>query len=536
MQAKVEVTSSNAQADETKLSGTRTADEDPGVDQPVMMTRLTVQQEKVTTNLTKTIKSPEVAMDSPPMAALPSLRAHRGRNSTLSRPGAFRAAGPAGHDEDNHDLSLQFGVDAQDIENSDLAVANAIESEQFHLPQASEFPQDRPKEPQATNRNKTIVFLLVLIIIAAIGLGIAFAIGSKKDDPQVEAFRKKPSNDTTFTAKQKRLLSLLPQDSVRAATASSTSPQALALAWLQQDPTPTDYYSNDRLLQRYALATLFHATSGNDTWVSKQNWLDHKIPECQWYTKADFAMISTFSTFYDGYFQTFVPPRDGPCDENDLLQHLWLDSNNLDGSIPDELYLMTWLKTLSFGYNKLQGYINPKIKSLASLEGLYLNNVGSGGTIPSQIGLLTHLKYLSLYQNSHSGTFPTEFWRLTNLDTFVLGLNSLELQGSISTEIGNMSNLKWFIVDNCGFAGTYGRSVGSSCGAFFFCTINVSHRSAKRHYSYRDGYPERAGVLWHGLWRRWHGQYGGPNPISARLVVESNLLESVGCHARRDTS
>jgi Leucine-rich repeat (LRR) protein len=76
---------------------------------------------------------------------------------------------------------------------------------------------------------------------------------------------------------------------------------------------------------------------------------------------------------------------------------------------------------------------------------LYNNRLG--GTIPTELGNLSNLKYLSLSSNSLTGSIPTELGNLSNLK--YLSLLSNSLTGTIPTELGNLSNLReLYLYDN----------------------------------------------------------------------------------------
>ena len=63
---------------------------------------------------------------------------------------------------------------------------------------------------------------------------------------------------------------------------------------------------------------------------------------------------------------------------------------------------------------------------------------------------MTNLAGLS--NDGHSGQVPSEIWMLTNLPTIVMGQNPI-MKGSIPTDVGMMSKLRWLIVDNNGLTG-----------------------------------------------------------------------------------
>jgi Leucine-rich repeat (LRR) protein len=84
-----------------------------------------------------------------------------------------------------------------------------------------------------------------------------------------------------------------------------------------------------------------------------------------------------------------------------ISQHLWLDLNNLEGTLPDELFMLSSLETLSMSLNPLEGSLPKEVGLLTSLQGLMFLSTWllSPSTIPSEIGLLTQLRALSLHDN-----------------------------------------------------------------------------------------------------------------------------------------
>jgi len=111
---------------------------------------------------------------------------------------------------------------------------------------------------------------------------------------------------------------------------------------------------------------------------------------------------------------TNVNSLDGIGDAKNL-QILNVAGNNLEGTIPFDLYLLTSLKTLDLGYNFLSGKLNNVIGAMTSLESLHLYHNQFTGRIPAAIGDLINLKELNLAENNFDGTIPPELNDLTNL-------------------------------------------------------------------------------------------------------------------------
>jgi Leucine-rich repeat (LRR) protein len=74
------------------------------------------------------------------------------------------------------------------------------------------------------------------------------------------------------------------------------------------------------------------------------------------------------------------------------LQILNVAGNNLEGTVPVDLYLLTSLKELDLGYNFLSGRLNNIIGAMTSLESLHLYHNQFTGRIPAAIGDLTNLQ------------------------------------------------------------------------------------------------------------------------------------------------
>jgi len=83
------------------------------------------------------------------------------------------------------------------------------------------------------------------------------------------------------------------------------------------------------------------------------------------------------------------------------------------------------------------------------------------GTIPSEIGLMTNLISLHLYNNELTGNIPAEIGNLTNLES--LRLNTNQFYGSIPPEIGNLFNLTTLRLYNNQLSGCYSQNLLTLC-------------------------------------------------------------------------
>ncbi len=122
------------------------------------------------------------------------------------------------------------------------------------------------------------------------------------------------------------------------------------------------------------------------------------------------------------------------------LRELYLDNNQLTGSIPPELGNLANLRGLHLGSNQLTGSIPPELGNLANLKVLYLWYNQLTGWIPVELGNLANLYSLSLGSNQLTGSIPPELGNPANL--YYLYLDNNQLTGSIPPELGNLANLR----------------------------------------------------------------------------------------------
>ncbi|CAB9519049.1 Leucine Rich Repeat [Seminavis robusta] len=244
-----------------------------------------------------------------------------------------------------------------------------------------------------------------------------------------------PTTHAPTTELQGAFASLLPSYTVDALH-DPNSAQSKALKWLLVDHEPAVFasYSEDRLRQRFALATLYYATKGIG-WRWKRFWLstDPEIHECQWWSYYDHPESSG---------------RDSPCNENMEYESLALSENYLKGTLPPEVALLTALKDIHlvadafFGATsdeeKKENYISgqipiPWMTSLSNLTTIDLGRNALTGSIPTEIGLMPELQIVQLRENLIGGTIPPSLFGLPNVKELWLFDN--RLTGPIPTEV-----------------------------------------------------------------------------------------------------
>jgi hypothetical protein len=116
------------------------------------------------------------------------------------------------------------------------------------------------------------------------------------------------------------LLSLVSFDTGAALQAPST-PQNNALLWLSNNIN-LDAYSDEKRIQRYALATFFYSTNG-DNWKRNAGWITD-VDECDWYNRANNLLCV-----------------DGSVVQLEFCDRSTKSGNHVIGTIPNELTLLS---------------------------------------------------------------------------------------------------------------------------------------------------------------------------------------------------
>ena len=134
------------------------------------------------------------------------------------------------------------------------------------------------------------------------------------------------------------------------------SPQQLAFIWMQNTDILTNNrrrnlrssqrrlaLSRSRIVQRYAMATIYYATNG-ESWTRKEGWRDPETNECDWASDSESGSGCTF-------FRKQIL----------ILQ---FKQNNLVGALPPEVALLSDLRRLDIVGEPEGGCLNGRIPSV----------------------------------------------------------------------------------------------------------------------------------------------------------------------------
>ncbi|WVY96971.1 hypothetical protein V8G54_029125 [Vigna mungo] len=90
----------------------------------------------------------------------------------------------------------------------------------------------------------------------------------------------------------------------------------------------------------------------------------------------------------------------------DVMNAIDLSSNNLSGSVPLGIYMLTGLQSLNLSHNQLIGTIPNEIGKLQQLESIDLSSNNLSGEIPQSMSALHFLGVLNLSFNNFMGKIP----------------------------------------------------------------------------------------------------------------------------------
>jgi hypothetical protein len=171
-------------------------------------------------------------------------------------------------------------------------------------------------------------------------------------------------------------------------------------------PTLAPTVTPDNVL---ALKQLYWSTNG-ENWVYKNRWMTGHPCLDEW--------------------------ENVDCDGENEPIFFQFSGNNLDGTLPSELALMTKLSGFSiFGEPLLAGSIPSQLGSLNSLSIFYVGNTSIGGSIPSQLGSATNLDFFLAMFNNFSGNIPSQLGMIGS-SANILVLVESSLTGSIPSQLG----------------------------------------------------------------------------------------------------
>ena len=352
---------------------------------------------------------------------------------------------------------------------------DAIQEYLSKAPTASAMPLEETKEESKCSRKTILISIigLLLVVGGVVGAVVATSGGDSGDrtakvqstepqntEPTAQGQDSTPSptlSPTTMapTSYVEYLYALIATYSGTSLLEDEISAQHFGFEWLASDTSPGEW-EDDVILERYALATLFYATDGN-----------------KWATVTDFLLPFSHCA-WDGVV----------CDLDDRPVALNLVAENLGGTLPAEIGLLTSLTSMNLIGNTMVGSLPSEIGFLTDLKSLHLGGQAPEGgvdgrfledglpssfqnnflgTIPTSIGLMTSLQSLDLQEMSLRGPIPSEMQFLTKLETCKLHRNLLD--GPVPLQLGSLTSLQTLSLENNFLSGDVPNVLCSSISA-----------------------------------------------------------------------
>jgi hypothetical protein len=240
----------------------------------------------------------------------------------------------------NEPVNMTVSEPAKTVDHYDERMAAALEAKtpleevkfdevdvNVHV-HRSDRQLDQSGDHSSWKRRTILVFLVLVIGLIAAAAVLAVLLEGRGDDA---------STGNTSSLNLTQFAEEIPQYSREAAQRNSSSPQALALAFVQSTASSYDSF---RLKQRYALSVLNYSTSLADVELEGEN-------ECDWFWQPKFDYI--LETTWDQNHEI--------CDTDKRYLLLVLDNALSFGVIPAELEMLTNLKYLNLARNPVTGNI-----------------------------------------------------------------------------------------------------------------------------------------------------------------------------------
>jgi len=295
------------------------------------------------------------------------------------------------------------------------------------------------EELKSCHWRRVICIIGFVLAVFAVALGVSLKFARPLSPPGAP----EPTLAPTFPPPPQEIIDLIAPKSFDdgASLYDSSSPQSAAARWLA-DNEQLGNYTNRRKLQRYALATLYYSTNGDD-WTEKQKWLSDSNECVDWWVK-DFDSENTLLK----------------CDTANAITLLLIENNNMVGTLPDEIaFLSDSMFDLRMYSNDIKGTLPSTLEFMTMMKILDLRSNRLSGSIPTTLGRLTALQDLRLYENSLVGVIPTEMALMTSLKD--LRLQSNKLNGTISgTTFGSLTALDTLQLSENNFTSTIPTEIG----------------------------------------------------------------------------
>lgn len=307
------------------------------------------------------------------------------------------------------------------------------------LPSPEEVRMNSPRAHSSVSIFPLILLATLVILALVLGLSLGLTKNQRHGSPSIES-----SSGVTRNSNINQVIEFLTTTGISSSESLSNtaSNQYHAAEWLAQldernlpVPSPLTLGTAEgyRFGARYILALLWYALGGS-TWDVQIGFL-LELDACLWNSLVPYGTATGTQLFRTGVY----------CDNNAFPMLLILESNNLKGTLPTEIAMLTTLQYFDVGGNYIKGELYPEICNLNKLNFLGMANNGFAGSLPTCLSRMTDLAYLLLSNNQFSGQLP-DLTNLTKMNS--LYLDSNRLLGDITSAFNTMHSLVELIVED----------------------------------------------------------------------------------------
>lgn len=261
-----------------------------------------------------------------------------------------------------------------------------------------------------------IVLLLTFLLVAGIVLGVQMSSKSKGTEDESVPLTKE----------------VLPEYT-QLALGDPSTPQSKAFDWYEKDLQDESDFKSYFPLQRFVLATFYYAMQGSQ-WRDQEYWLEDGTDPCDWHTTF-YGVICTKGERRRRSLRQLE--RSAPRRH---YQRLSLFQNNLVGTLPPELGLLSKLDVINLHNNTISGLVPSELGLLKDVTLLQLFENSLTSSLPTELGNLSQIRQLNFARNQLIGSLPMELSRLTTMEVFSVSNN--QISGSVPTEYGQLESLE----------------------------------------------------------------------------------------------
>jgi hypothetical protein len=211
------------------------------------------------------------------------------------------------------------------------------------------------------------------------------------------------------------------------------TPQGLATTWIIQDDEWRGCPDDPKIIQRWTMAVFYFSTNGDDwtkcsantnavdlcgseePFIAKKRFLS-PVQECAWAGVSCIDGSVTEVEYEDNNLAGTIPTEMGLLS---MLTVWGMERGGLTGPIPTEIGKLSSLVFIDFDFNQLTGSLPSELFTLRNLTQLDINSNKFTGSIDG-IGSFPLMEFMQLHDNFFTGTVPDAVGTYDKMVAFTL--------------------------------------------------------------------------------------------------------------------